>query len=194
MTADLVADFERMALGRQRRSSSDEEAIQWTDMGMLAFLKAVQNLDSTRLKIGVVGDRAEQATQHDPHLTVGELALIQEFGSGDIPARPFINGVIHPMTAMIESARVGQAVVAGQSPDQRLHEAGQKFALQLRNNLLANKNLAPNAPATIRKKGMNYPLLETAQLVEAIWYELVHDADDEVFKSGDNIESAPEDV
>jgi hypothetical protein len=151
------------------------EGIEWTDTGLAAFAKAVENLDETRIKIGVVGDKATQPCVHDPRLNVGELAQMLEYGTVTIEARPVVNGVISPQQALAESARVGQAVAEGRDPEDRLKDAGEKFATQLRMRILANSQVVGNQDSTIRRKGFNHPLLDTGQLVRSIDYELTHD-------------------
>lgn len=58
------------------------------DRGFAALMHRARQAEKARIKVGVLGDAIEPIS----HLTVGEVAVIQEFGTSDgrIPSRPFV--------------------------------------------------------------------------------------------------------
>ena len=56
--------------------------------------------------------------------------------------------------------------------DAMLHQLGNWYR-DVQRAHIRNGNWVPNAPATIRRKGSDRPLIDTGQLVNSVEYEVV---------------------
>jgi hypothetical protein len=98
----------------------------------------------------------------DTGLDVPTLAAIQEYGTADIPARPFMrNGLrsAEPLLEYVASEALGKVALGESSPTRAMVAVGDAAAGRLVEQLETSKTWAqPNAPSTIRKKGYDFPL------------------------------------
>ena len=129
------------------------------------------------LRVGLVGEKADEPHENRPDLTVGELGTILEYGGEGLPARPFIRSYFDEnytrIMAMIRqvtleafrSNRPAEALAAG------LRQVGQKLAGEIQGRILRG-DYTTNAQSTVARKGFNAPLIEEGQLYAAISYEL----------------------
>jgi hypothetical protein len=156
------------------------EGMTYDDLGLEIILKGFDKLDGTKVEIGVVGDNAERKSA-DGRLTMGEEAIINEFGSKNmhVPARHFISGTITAKDASDAATKVMEVASVGGDIDQALNQAGSKMAEKIRERIYRG-DFKPNAPATIKKKGFDHPLMDTSRLADAINHRLVRGNGDAV--------------
>jgi hypothetical protein len=154
--------------------------VQYDDLGLEIILNGFDNLDGTKVEIGVVGDNADRKSA-DGRLTMGEEAIINEFGSKNmhVPARHFISGTITAKDASEAATKVMEVASVGGDIDQALNTAGSKMAEKIRERIYRG-DFKPNAPATIKAKGFDHPLMDTSRLADAINHRLVRGNGDAV--------------
>jgi hypothetical protein len=144
--------------------------VYWEDRGWASIVQHVRTLGTLVLEAGIVGSDA-----NDPHgdsgLTNGEIGALLEFGTqdGHIPARHWLRGALRQQDFLVRwLAEAARSVVAGSSsPESALALVGQRLVHTIKDNI--SNGIEPgNADATIRKKGFNYPLVDTGELVRHI--------------------------
>ena len=146
--------------------------VKWTDQGWAALKARVMGKAS--VSVGVLGSASEE--QHgDSNATVGEVALIQEFGNDHIPARPFVRQAVvwgdHAGLKRI-MAKVAKDVLMGTPKSVALAEAG-RWAVRKIRETISSRVFVPNAPSTIERKGHDYTLRDSYQMRNAVNFEIV---------------------
>lgn len=139
--------------------------------GMAQYLKQVQALDGHGVKSGIQANAGQQ-----DGTDILAIALYNEFGTQDIPARPFIRGFQdrnkQALGALMD--RTADLVVSGKQAGAALKEMGSVVQEMQQTHVKASKSWAvPNAPSTVKKKGSDKPLINHAVLVNAIRYEKI---------------------
>ena len=110
-------------------------------------------------------------------LTLGEVALVNEFGSqdGHVPERAAWRlGLLHGQPRFNRLNTVNLRLVAeGKKPrDQALGELGEMGVAAVKTEIL-DGSFTPNAPSTIARKGSSHPLIDTAQERQSVTWEIV---------------------
>jgi hypothetical protein len=128
------------------------------DLGFKKLLAGLAKLAPVEVEVGIFdGEIADYATR-------------LEVGTSKIPARPWMS------TAATENeekygqmaARQSQRIIDGATTVQA---AAAAIGIEARNDLIdsiQNGNWAPNAPATVKKKGSSKPLVDTGAMQRAI--------------------------
>lgn len=130
----------------------------------------LEELASLTIKVGVQGNEAAEQYGDGKGVTVAEVAVFNEYGTGRIPARPFMRETIEQTDNWAaESAKVHNAVIDGKDPYEVAELLGQKAASDVQDTIY-DGDFVPNSPATIKKKGSSKPLIDTGQLVGSITY------------------------
>ncbi len=160
-----------------------------------AIRKAVVKTEK-RVKVGVLTDSKHKAEEAgDSEISMLELAAIHEFGSpaAGIVERSFIRATINGKRPEVNAAieqLVGRAVgklltieggpsesEAEDAATQALGLLGTKLVAMIRATIRNRETVGPedqaNAPSTIARKGSSLPLVDSAQLLQAIDYAVV---------------------
>ena len=137
-----------------------------------AVMKQVNELSRLQVLIGIPASTAPRSG--DP-INNATLLYINEHGSPakNIPARPSLGPAINSM--------MNQAVsMLGQAADYQMHGEPAKAMNILHALGLAGQNaeknkiisgpFVPNAPSTIARKGSDRPLIDNAQMLNAVTY------------------------
>ncbi|HWE98828.1 MAG TPA: hypothetical protein VG248_03440 [Caulobacteraceae bacterium] len=99
--------------------------------------------------------------------SVAMVAAVQEFGSRDIPPRPFFRNMIRKESGHW-GTDVGQVLKANDMDATRALELmGEEIKGELRESIIET-NEPPNAPATIKAKGASKPLVDTGHMLNSI--------------------------
>lgn len=176
--------------------------IEENSAGWQAIQRMVKSLQQgeSYVKAGVTGPAAEKREHDDEDgegLTNVELAVIHEFGTEHIPARPAINGtfVLHRDEYIRRLREVLPKVYEGKvTIPFMLEVVGQQMARDMRNRISDGEPpFVPNAPSTIaaklrkgawNKKGKAQaagqepkPLLDTGRFRNSITHEVVVQGD-----------------
>ena len=126
------------------------------DLGFEDFLTAIRGIKGKRVVVGVFDEK------------VAEYALINEFGTERIPQRSFLRSTMDENQNAVITEYV-KAYNETQDFDLAMESAGEF----LKNKVIAkitSGEFPPNAPATIKKKGTNQPLIDTGTLINSIDY------------------------
>ena len=129
---------------------------------------AIPTYNTSRLRVGFI----DSATYPDGQ-NVASVAFWNEYGTARIPPRPFMRTTIaQNRENWVEMVR---KLVPIHGADLSLLKLGEEMKGKLVFSILSWVE-PPNAPYTIKKKGFNKPLVETAQMSRSISYELTSDS------------------
>lgn len=149
--------------------------------GWRKVIQRVAAFDDVVLKVGLVGDKAEQSVDEaDPSFTMVQLAGVHEYGAAIqqswgvliIPARPFIRPTLAvnevPYTRAL--ARLSTQILEGKrTARQGLGLIGERIVADIRARIRAG--IAPeNAASTVARKKSTTPLVDTGRLIQSISY------------------------
>lgn len=130
------------------------------------FLKVA----AARLSVGVFDN-----TPREGGLSNVEIATIQEYGTGKIPARPFLAQGFAKAAPKIRPLLRNLAQKMAKDPKYRpnndLARIGELYVQTIQGGILAGIPPA-NAASTVKKKGFDLPLVETGSLLNAIAYKV----------------------
>jgi hypothetical protein len=104
---------------------------------------------------------------------VAMIAAIQDFGapSVGIPPRPFFRNMIAAKSGEWPAAIAESLRQEDYDAARALALAGDAIAGQLRQSII-DTNTPPLAPATIRRKGFDKPLVETGHMLNSVSFEV----------------------
>lgn len=129
--------------------------------GLRLLERRTRALDGQGVEVVVEGEHAE-------------VAVIQEFGTDTIPARPFFRTALELREAASAKALArgaGEALDGGSAlPDLAAEGEALKRAVQ---DSIEGWVDPPNAPATVAKKRRNDPLVETGEMKDGVTWRLV---------------------
>tara|TARA_R110002012_G_scaffold271932_2_gene457263 strand:- start:1137 stop:1637 length:501 start_codon:yes stop_codon:yes gene_type:complete len=159
------------------------KAVRDKDLGYKRILKEIKKLEKKpHVKIGLLSNTGKQDkgfTSGDKIKTTSEVSVLEvgiynEFGTDTIPSRPFMRtthdehnskwfGMIRKFTGKMYE---GKATV-----NMALEIVGQQATADMKNKIKKGPFTA-NAPATTKKKKSTKPLVDTAQLIGSINYQI----------------------
>lgn len=155
-------------------------------MKITTNLSKMKNMDAkleymkkNKIIIGVIGEGAE--VEQEGGLTIAQYAELNEYGTSDIPARPFFREATEfgdsvkkiKQRIYYETSRVIQ--------DKKTSDSAMKaIGLFVKGRIqtsIKTGNWTPNSAATARKKlkkggGVKPPLIDTGSLIRAIDFEI----------------------
>lgn len=139
-----------------------------TDDGKRIF----RELDKLASQMVAVGFQQGDVTE-ESGVDICDVAAFNELGTEHIPSRPFmrqsIDGNADKITEFMQS-KVDE-IIGGKTADQVLKEIG-IFQKGLVQETIKEGDFAPNAPATIRKKGSATPLIDTGLMRQSVNYQI----------------------
>jgi hypothetical protein len=146
-----------------------------TDHGYDALVKRVFEFERPRIEVGILEE--DGAAPHggggDP-VTIIEVAVWNEFGTENIPARSFIREWFdtHESELRVALKALMISVVRGQrTKEQILELLGQMAVGQIQERI--SEGIPPeNAPATVARKGSSTPLVNTGVLRSSVSYRV----------------------
>lgn len=149
----------------------------YRDFGLQSLMKRIGELSGTRIRVGLVGPKAGELSADGRH-THAEVGMINMYGSDDgtIPARDFLREPFNRgRAAVARILKAGlQRILNGERPVPAMDWVGYQLAEIVRTAMARSKGIgAANAESTVRRKGFNHPLFETAGLIEAISHQVV---------------------
>lgn len=140
------------------------------DRGYRDLVKRVFDLQRPRVAVGIF----ESDERTDDGKTVLEVAIINEFGGGNVPSRSFLRAWFDENADRARSTltKLLQQVVDGKLTKQKALE---QFGLWCQGEV--QKRIAagippPNAPSTVAKKGSSKPLINKGQLRSSITFAI----------------------
>ena len=145
-------------------------AVRDVDLGFKAIVKELTKLDGKEVVAGVLRTAGKSA---DKKTNLVDIAIWNEYGTRRIPSRPFLRIAAEKNDWAKLAQQVGGRVIDGtMAAEQGLDLIGNKMVGDIQQVIGNRSLLAPNAPATVRRKGSDAPLIDTGQLRQAISFEV----------------------
>ena len=138
------------------------------DHGLDKIIQQALKLDGKGVKVGIRRGKGS----HDG-TDMLDIAVYNHFGTATIPARPFVSDCAEKNAGQIQEAQkrlVYRVYQGGLSADGALAELGAWYVNVQKGHIL-HGGWTPNAPATVKRKGSNKPLVDTGQLVNTVDWE-----------------------
>jgi hypothetical protein len=138
--------------------------------GLQKLMDLVNELKiNPEVRVGILANEKNNRTGAGG-LTNVEVAILNEYGTATIPARPFIgtSGDVFRRAWMdLMTRTLGLAVDGKLTPVQALEIVGLRAVADMKKVLLESM-WEPNAPSTIKRKGSSHPLIQSRQLLNSI--------------------------
>lgn len=134
------------------------------------YSKKNYNLDNYREGVCRVG--FFEGSQYEGGKTVASVARINEFGLG-VPKRPFMRPAVHRNKSQLVDrlrSEYKKAIKDNTNTMDVLAVFGQLVQGLVQNEII-NKTYPPNAPSTIKKKGINAPLRDTRLMLHSVRHQ-----------------------
>jgi hypothetical protein len=144
-----------------------------TDRGYKALTNRVFGVAKSKPTINV-GVLDGDAPHGDDAISVLQIAIFNEFGTNNIPARSFIRAWFDENEAKLREdlVKLMQSVVQGtRTKEQILELLGQRCVAEIQERISAGID-PPNAASTVAKKGSSTPLVNEGLLRSAISYRV----------------------
>lgn len=126
--------------------------------------------DLSKLEVAI-GYTAESGAYEDG-TTLVEVALFNEYGTVNMPSRPFIRVTYRDNEAEINAfikKTVANGIKRREDAQSIMNKIG-VYAKGLMQKEIKDGDWVPNAPSTIKKKGSSQPLIDTARMRQSIVY------------------------
>lgn len=140
------------------------------DLGWGKILRNMKKIDKTILKVGIqAGDMAA-----DGKNTMAFIGAVHEFGTEHIPQRSFIRSALNDNQKKIAdfAGELGeQIILEKKTPKQALNLMGLKITGMIQEKI-TDGDFTPLAPATVRAKKSNKPLIDTGRMRASIKHKL----------------------
>ena len=134
------------------------------------LFKELEYLESHVIVVGVLADEETDG------VNVQEYAIYVEFGTKNIPARPFFREATQTTEAKKKISKYMknemEKVIEGKKTGKQACDAVGEYVRGLIMKSINEGDWARNAPSTIKKKGKNNPLIDTTTLIKSIDYEI----------------------
>lgn len=136
------------------------------DLGLKAFKRQLEVARTVEVTVGIHADKFSEGK------SIAFYGACNEFGTNDIPSRPFMRESFDQNIAAIKSDLESQydLVLAGKSTVRNgLATAGMKHQSRIKNKIVSGMN-PPNAPGTIKRKKSSKTLIDTGAMLNSVHY------------------------
>jgi phage gpG-like protein len=126
------------------------------------------------IKVGVLSGTGEHSNS-DNGQTLAEIAFWNEFGTKEIPARPFLRVTIRENRHLLKRliARLYDLIIQNKiTTDAAQKVLGAKVAALVQKKITQLRD-PPNTPHTIDRKGSSNPLVDTGELKNSISWDVL---------------------
>lgn len=137
--------------------------------------KGLEKIKKKLAKVAAEAPRVWAGLPNTPHgdgLSNAELGIIHEYGTSNIPARPFIGPSFKKNQSSYNKAlvKMGSQILDTGNYDitPALDSVGKQMAADMKSFVTEGYVRPGNAPATIKAKGSDTPLIDTGRMVDAI--------------------------
>ena len=119
-----------------------------------------------------VGGESVSAEGYDNNATVAQVATWNEFGTTNIPARPFMRQSVDNHTSEIAKMCdiMTEKVVTGEVDADKALRAIGALQVGLIQNEIREGDFEENAPSTVKQKGSSAPLINTGNMLQSVHY------------------------
>lgn len=152
--------------------------VQFVDKGLQGVIRRALGLDTHVARVGILGGTADKIHPLRNTLTIGDVALMQEFGSSraGIPQRSFLRSTKNEnhgkiFQGFVDTAR--QVLIQALDPVVGLSRLGERVAELVRLKILDGDLSPPNAQYTVERKGHGQTLQDTMTLSHSISSDVV---------------------
>jgi hypothetical protein len=132
------------------------------------YIKRLDKISNAKFKVGVLGTEDSEILLR---------AMVNEYGapSKGIPERPFIRGAFDRYGDDIANfaEKLIYKYIDGKIGYRTCMNLIGDYAKQKVQRYMTDLKSPPNSPNTIKQKGSSNPLIDTAQLLQSISFELV---------------------
>lgn len=130
------------------------------------YFAELKKLAESEIQVGFQSDQT-----YEDGTSLAEIAAINELGSSDTPARPFMRQSFENHEAELQAAcdRANAILSNGGTAEQALNQLG-VFCRGLVQEEIVEGGFAPNAESTIKKKGSEQPLIDTGYMRQSVNY------------------------
>lgn len=150
------------------------------DLGMEDIEKELGKLNGSYVLVGfqegsVTKSQTKDGRKKKAGLSMPEIAAANEFGTNDIPARPFMRTSYDENKQRIDKAIQGEYVkiTRGKSTVKRSLTALGVFMVDQIKMKIRSIHTPPNSPSTIAKKKSSKPLIDFGQMIQSVHAKVV---------------------
>lgn len=131
------------------------------------YFQELQKLANLEIQVGFQAGEAKEDSGTD----IVDIAVYNEYGSSDTPARPFLRQSFerHPDQLQAGCDMVNQTISNGGSAEEGLEKLG-VMCKGLVQQEIVDGGFAPNKESTIKKKGSSQPLIDTGTMRQSVNY------------------------
>lgn len=125
----------------------------------------IAGLQSSKIAVGF-----QRGDNHSSGAGMAEIAIYNEYGTSQNPARPFFRPTLHAHNPQIITAIRNVAVrqlQGGGNVDAEMMQVG-TFAVNKIRAAIVSLRSPPNAASTIAMKGSSNPLIDTGQMRQSV--------------------------
>lgn len=144
------------------------------DAGWGHAIAGLFEMDEAGVDVGVFEEDGPHP-HADDGASIADIALRNEFGDDNVPARPFLatNYERNSRRYGDQAERVFAAVLRGQmTVDEALQSLGAVQASDVKTTI-TNWTTPPNAPSTVARKGENDPLVDSRTMRDHVKFKKV---------------------
>ena len=148
-----------------------------------AYLKKIAEIESLANSYVLIGIQEGTVTKSATKgkekkvggLSMAEIGAANEFGSKNVPARPFLRPAIDENRSRINRAIAGEydKILEGNSTVKKSLNLLGLFGVDLVQKKIRSIHFPPNAPSTIKRKGSSKPLIDFGQMIQSIRHKVV---------------------
>lgn len=142
------------------------------DKGAKDIFRVMRELDDLDLTIGFQGDDGREQYPRT-RVSVAQVALFNEFGTIDMPARGFLRSTMREQgdtIAQLFADNLKPVFELKRKPIPALELVGAGIVRLVKKKILTSRAwAAPNALSTLQRKGFNKPpLIDTSKMIAAL--------------------------
>lgn len=135
-------------------------------------------LNAAHVLVGILGDSSKNARHgEDGDATNALIAAAHEFGTDDVPRRPFLGPAMDKgakKIADLQADLIGRVLDGTMTPDQALGILGEFAVVLVKAEITQAPHPPALKPATIKaKKGDSRPLIDSGQMLNSVTYKIV---------------------
>ena len=124
-------------------------------------------IKTTELEVGFM-----ENAKYDDGTYVAQVAFENEFGTQEIPSRPFFRTMISKESSQWGKTLTGFLQITHFDVEKSMEKLGEDVEGALRQSINGWQT-PPNSPATIERKGFNKPLIDTSHMIKSITKNVV---------------------
>lgn len=145
----------------------------WTPEGR-RLMKELRELERLEVRIGYQRGTLSGDPDDSSRADLVDIAMWNEFGTVNIPSRPFMRDSVDKHEAAINHMLTAQkdALLHGATAREILNTAG-LFQQDLIQTEIEQGDFVANAKLTIRRKGSDKPLIDTGTMKNSVHYQIV---------------------